>query len=282
MFQIGSISFLEPRRSSKRCVPSHKSNLWNILDTNESVLWNVLDTLPPFDFRRRSNVHSILGTSCSLLIWLFTFTAAIAAASRRGQNSFAFTSSWFSLVFSVIFWSHHNSNGYKCWTARSRYDLPARSVTALVIPSRPDKSWWTIPVFHCALFFLSSRMITTYPFFNFSSLEFCMWLCCSLKPLRYSFVQRDHTRYLQERMYLPRFFRSQSSVLFASNFSSKFGCPRIIKFGLWMPSSIHPSGRSLSVISISKRTLSSSFHDSFVLPLALNKACLVNPIIFST
>ena len=196
MFLIGSISFLEPRRSSKRCVPSHKSNLWNILDTNESVLWNILNILPPFDFRRISNVHSILGTSCSLLILLFTVTAAIAAAFRQGQNSFAFTSSWFSLVSLVIFWSHLNSNGYKCWTARSRYDLPALSVAALGIPSRPGKNWWTITVFHCALFFSSPDMITTSPSFNFSSLEFCTWLCCSLKPLRYSFVQRDHTRVL--------------------------------------------------------------------------------------
>ena len=41
----GSISFLEPHRSSKRCVPLHKSNLWNILGTNESVLWNILDNI---------------------------------------------------------------------------------------------------------------------------------------------------------------------------------------------------------------------------------------------
>ena len=42
MVLIGSISFLEPHRSSKRCALSHKLNLWNILDTNESVLWNIL------------------------------------------------------------------------------------------------------------------------------------------------------------------------------------------------------------------------------------------------
>ena len=47
MVLIDSISFLKPRKSSKRCTPSHKSNLWNILDTNESVLWNIFDTLPP-------------------------------------------------------------------------------------------------------------------------------------------------------------------------------------------------------------------------------------------
>ena len=44
MVLIGSISFLERHRNSKRCVPSNKSVLWNILDTNESVLWNIPDT----------------------------------------------------------------------------------------------------------------------------------------------------------------------------------------------------------------------------------------------
>ena len=43
MVLIGSIWFLEQHRSSKSCAPSHKSNLWNILDTNESVLWNILE-----------------------------------------------------------------------------------------------------------------------------------------------------------------------------------------------------------------------------------------------
>ena len=43
MVLIGSIRFLEQHRSSKSCAPLHKSNLWNILDTNESVLWNILE-----------------------------------------------------------------------------------------------------------------------------------------------------------------------------------------------------------------------------------------------
>ena len=45
MVQIGSISFLEPHKIFKRLAPSHRSNLWNILDTNKSVLWNILDRL---------------------------------------------------------------------------------------------------------------------------------------------------------------------------------------------------------------------------------------------
>ena len=140
----------------------------------------------------------------------------MAAAFHWGWNSFAFTPSWFLLVSLVIFWLHRNSNWYKCWTARSRYYLPACSLTALVMPPRPGKSWWKIPVFQYTLFFLSPRMITTPPSFNFSSLEMCMKLCCSFKPLRYSFIQRDQTRSLQEGIYLARFFRSQSSVVSTS------------------------------------------------------------------
>ena len=107
MVLIGFVSFLEPHRSSKRCAPSHKS-----------VPWNILDTLPPIDFWRISNVHSISGTSCSFLIWSFTFTVATAAAFRRGRNSFAFTSSWFSFSSFNVFRTHRNSSGHKCWTAQ--------------------------------------------------------------------------------------------------------------------------------------------------------------------
>ena len=204
---------------------------------------------------------------------------------NRGWNSFAFTLSWFSLVPFVNFWSHRSSNRYKCWTARSRYNLPTLSLVALVILMHPCKSWWAIPVFQCALLFLSPYLITTSPSFNCSSIELCRKLCCSLKPLRYSFVQRDHIQSLQERMNLARFFRSISSEMSTSPSSPKFGCQRIIKFsvriGVWMSSSIYPSGWLLSVISISNRTLSSSFHVNFALPLAFNKACLVNAMIFS-
>ena len=147
MVLIGSTSFLEPHRSCKKCAPSHKSILWNIFVTKKSVLWNIIDTLSPFD-SRRSNVHSIFDTSYSFLIWLFTFTAAIVVAFHRDGNSFAFVSSWFSLLSfiifwshssfsgykhlcrvdshyflsSIIFWSHSSFSGYKCWTARVRYD----------------------------------------------------------------------------------------------------------------------------------------------------------------
>ena len=86
MVLIGSISFLELYRSSKICAPPHKLILWNIFDTIESVLWNILDIPPPFDFQRKSNVHSISNTSCSFLIWSFTFTAAIAAAFCQGRH----------------------------------------------------------------------------------------------------------------------------------------------------------------------------------------------------
>ena len=46
MALTGSISFPEQYRNCKRCAPSQKSILWNILDSNESVLWNIFDTLP--------------------------------------------------------------------------------------------------------------------------------------------------------------------------------------------------------------------------------------------
>lgn len=40
---IISISFLEPHKNFKTCAPSHRSILWNVLDTNISVLWTFLD-----------------------------------------------------------------------------------------------------------------------------------------------------------------------------------------------------------------------------------------------
>ena len=40
------------------------------------------------------------------MIWLFTFNTAIATEFRLGGNSYAFTSSWFSVVSFVIFWSY--------------------------------------------------------------------------------------------------------------------------------------------------------------------------------
>ena len=102
MVLTGYISFLEPHRSCKKCAPLHKSILWNIFVTKKSVLWNIIDTLSPF-YSRRSNVHSIFDTSYSFLIWLFTFTAAIVVAFHRDGNSFAFVSSWFSLLSFIIF-----------------------------------------------------------------------------------------------------------------------------------------------------------------------------------
>ena len=35
MLLIGVTNFLERHRSSKSCAPSHKSNLWNILEIND-------------------------------------------------------------------------------------------------------------------------------------------------------------------------------------------------------------------------------------------------------
>ena len=37
MALIGSISFLKPHRSFKRCAPLHKSNLWKILDCGGQI-----------------------------------------------------------------------------------------------------------------------------------------------------------------------------------------------------------------------------------------------------
>ena len=65
-----------------------------------------------------------------------------------------------------------------------------------------SKSWWAIPVFQCALCFSPSSMITTSPSFNLSSLPLWMRLCCFLKSLRYSFVQPDHTKFLQQCLFL--------------------------------------------------------------------------------
>ena len=127
-------------------------------------------------------------------------------------------------------------------------------------------------------------MITKSPSFNFSSLELCTRLCCSLKPLRYSSFQLNHTWSLQEHMYLALLFRSQSLVLSTSR-SQKFGCPRNIKFGMrigvWMSSSIWSSRLLLSVISIPNITLLSPSHVNSAFQIALNKACLVNPMILS-
>ena len=87
-----------------------------------------------------------------ILIWSFTLSDSTAAAFCQVRDSFAFTWSWFSIVSFVLLGLHHSCNGYKYWTEGFRSNLPACSLNALEIRSRPSKSWWTIPVLKCALF----------------------------------------------------------------------------------------------------------------------------------
>ena len=78
------------------------------------------------------------------VVQLATHLAA-TAASRLGLNAYALgfrgadsapTGSCNSGSAGSILVSHDSSKGYKCWTALSRWFLPARSLAARTTPSR--------------------------------------------------------------------------------------------------------------------------------------------------
>ena len=107
--------------------------------------------------------------------------------------------------------SQVSSKGYRCWTARSKWLLPAPNLATLTTPSRPAISSSTIPSFHLLRLRSSDFMIVTSLTCNDSCFVLCFMLCLSRSPLRYSLVHLPHRRSWHRHKYLARLLSSCSS-----------------------------------------------------------------------
>ena len=118
--------------------------------------------------------------------------------------------------------SQVSSSGYKCCTARSSVPLPARSIAARIIPSRPEISSSTIPIFHLLRFRSLSLMMATSPLARTMICPLCFIRCRSLSSCNYSVVHLDHKACLHFSRYFARQRRSTSSKWCGSSSGSWF------------------------------------------------------------
>ena len=118
--------------------------------------------------------------------------------------------------------SQVSSSGYKCCTARSSVPLPAQSCTTRIIPSHPEISSSTIPIFHLLRFCSSSLMMATSPLARTMICPLCFIQCRSLSPHKYLVVHLDHKACLHFSRYFARLCRSTSSKWCGSSSGSWF------------------------------------------------------------
>jgi hypothetical protein len=139
---------------------------------------------------------------------LIRFSASTAAC-LRGRNGLTL---WFrGWVATGHVRSHDSSNGYNCWTARSKILLPVRTLTARTNPSFP-----TIRLSATARgqqFLLRSLdlIITTSPTESLLPVSQCFRRCRLRRARKYSVVQRLHMASLHFCKNFARFFKSFSS-----------------------------------------------------------------------
>ena len=149
-----------------------------------------------------------LGCSIFFLTMSIVFSLAIASVFLLGQNS---VSSWFNLSFSVLRcpfarWtpsqstSQCSSNGCKCWTAHSKYNLLVLTRTARTVLSGPRNTSVIKPNIPFPLFWSLLRTITTSLTFDIDirSLVFMLWR----SDLSYCFLHLSHAASLHFRIYL--------------------------------------------------------------------------------
>ena len=118
--------------------------------------------------------------------------------------------------------SQVSSSGYKCCTARSSVPLPAQSCATQIIPSHPEISSSTIPIFHLLRFCSSSLMMATSPLARTMICPLCFIQCRSLSPHKYLVVHLDHKACLHFSRYFARQRRSTSSKWCGSSSGSWF------------------------------------------------------------
>ena len=141
MVLIHSISFVEPHRSSNKCASWHKSNVHIILDYSRYSPLLIFGGDQTFILYSEQHDDLVVHLQYCNCYWIPFRWKLLCVYVKLILSSLL-------CHFLVVY----RSNEYQCWTAYSRYDLPACRLNALVIPSCWDKSWWTIPVFLVALY----------------------------------------------------------------------------------------------------------------------------------